>query len=92
MDFIRGASLSPGGKPMIALSSPTSRGDCHIVARLRPGTGMVTPRAHVHYIVTEHGVAGLYGKTLGERARALISIVHPDDRDEPAREWAAHHH
>jgi acyl-CoA hydrolase len=92
MDFIRGASLSPGGKPIIALPSRTSRGGRRIVARLQPGAGVVTTRAHVHYIATEHGVAELYGKTLGERARALISIAHPEDRDELAREWAAHHH
>ncbi|HWO21771.1 MAG TPA: acetyl-CoA hydrolase/transferase C-terminal domain-containing protein [Kofleriaceae bacterium] len=91
MDFIRGASLSEGGKPIIALPSQTSRGERRIVARLRPGAGVVTTRAHVHYIVTEHGVAELYGKTLGERARAMIAIAHPDDRDALARAWADSH-
>lgn len=87
MDFIRGASLSPGGKPIIALPSRTSRGERRIVARLRSGAGVVTTRAHVHYVVTEHGVAELYGKTLSERARALIAVAHPEDRDELTREW-----
>jgi len=91
MDFIRGASLSPGGKPIIALPSRTSRGDRRIVARLRPGAGVVTTRAHVHYVVTEHGIAELYGKTLAERARALVAVAHPDDRDELSRAWASTH-
>jgi acyl-CoA hydrolase len=81
MDFIRGASLSPGGRPIIALPSRTSRGIARIVPQLRVGAGVVTTRAHVHHVVTEHGVADLYGKTLGERANALIAIAHPDDRD-----------
>ena len=91
MDFIRGASLSPGGKPIIALPSRTARGERRIVARLRPGAGVVTTRAHIHYVVTEHGIAHLYGKTLAERARALIALAHPADRDELTREWVAHH-
>ncbi|HSB12704.1 MAG TPA: acetyl-CoA hydrolase/transferase C-terminal domain-containing protein [Blastocatellia bacterium] len=81
MDFIRGASLSDGGKPIIALPSTTSRGESRIVPYLKQGAGVVTTRAHVHYIVTEHGVAYLYGKTLRERARALIEIAHPDHRE-----------
>lgn len=91
MDFIRGASLSPGGKPIIALPSRTGRGQRRVVSRLRPGAGVVTTRAHVHFVVTEHGVADLYGRTLSERARALIAIAHPEDREELAREWAASH-
>lgn len=87
MDFIRGASLSPGGKPIIALTSRTERGASRIVATLRPGAGVVTTRAHVHYVVTEHGIADLYGKTLAERARALIAIAHPDDRESLDRAW-----
>ena len=88
MDFIRGASLSEGGKPIIALPSITSRGESRIVAYLKQGAGVVTTRAHVHYIVTEYGVANLYGKSLRERARSLIQIAHPDHRE--ALERAAH--
>lgn len=88
MDFIRGASLSEGGKPIIAIPSRTSRGLRRIVTQLRRGAGVVTTRAHVHYVVTEHGIASLYGKTIGERAQALIAIAHPDDRDALAREWS----
>jgi 4-hydroxybutyrate CoA-transferase len=86
MDFIRGASLSEGGKPVIALPSVTSRGESRIVPYLRRGAGVVTTRAHVHYIVTEHGVADLYGKSLRERARALVRIAHPDHRERIERE------
>ena len=81
MDFIRGASLSEGGKPIIALPSVTKRGDSRISAFLKPGAGVVTTRAHVHYVVTEYGVADLYGKSLRKRARALINIAHPDHRE-----------
>ncbi len=87
MDFIRGASLSPGGRPIIALPSRTRRGESRIVPRLRAGAGVVTTRAHVHYIATEHGLADLYGKTLSERAAALIDIAHPDDREALAKAW-----
>lgn len=81
MDFIRGASLSEGGKPILALPSVTGRGVSRIVPFLNPGAGVVTTRAHVHYVVTEHGVADLYGKNLRQRALALIGIAHPDHRD-----------
>jgi acyl-CoA hydrolase len=81
MDFIRGASLSEGGKPIIALPSTTSRGESKIAPYLKEGAGVVTTRAHVHYIVTEYGVADLYGKNLRQRAAALIKIAHPDHRD-----------
>ncbi|MEX2462821.1 MAG: acetyl-CoA hydrolase/transferase C-terminal domain-containing protein, partial [Balneolaceae bacterium] len=81
MDFIRGASLSEGGKPIIALPSATRRGDSKIVPFLKEGAGVVTTRAHVHYIVTEYGIANLYGKSLRERAKALINIAHPDNRE-----------
>lgn len=80
MDFIRGASLSEGGKPIIALPSTTRSGESKIVAMLKQGAGVVTTRAHVHYVVTEFGVAELYGKTLRERAKAMIAIAHPDHR------------
>ena len=80
MDFIRGAALSEGGKPIIALSSRTNKGVSRIVPTLKPGAGVVTTRAHAHYIVTEFGVAYLFGKNLRQRAKALIEIAHPDDK------------
>jgi len=81
MDFIRGASLSEGGKPIIALSSITNKGISKIAPVLKEGAGVVTTRAHVHYVVTEYGVANLYGKNLYERAKALTNIAHPDHRE-----------
>lgn len=81
MDFIRGASLSEGGKPIIALPSATEKGISKIVPVLREGAGVVTTRSHVHYVVTEYGTANLYGRTLRQRARDLISIAHPDHRE-----------
>ena len=81
MDFIRGASLSEGGKPIIALPSVTSKGESRIVPILKPGAGVVTTRAHVQYVVTEHGVANLYGRNLRQRARDLIGIAHPNHRE-----------
>ena len=82
MDFIRGASLSEGGKPIIALPSATRKGLPRIVPHLKEGAGVVTTRAHVHYVVTEYGIANLYGKNLRQRARALIDIAHPDHRED----------
>lgn len=81
MDFMRGAALSAGGKPIIALTARTAKGVPRIVPFLKPGAGVVTTRAHVHYIVTEYGVAFLFGKNLRQRAKALIEIAHPDDRE-----------
>jgi len=81
MDFIRGASLSEGGKAIIALPSRTTRGKPRIVTQLTAGAGVVTTRAHIHYVVTEYGVADLYGKNLRQRAAALIAVAHPDDRE-----------
>lgn len=81
MDFIRGATYSEGGKPIIALPSVTKRGESRIVPILKPGAGVVTTRAHVHYVVTEYGVADLYGKNLRQRAEALVAIAHPDHRE-----------
>ena len=92
MDFIRGASLSEGGKPIIALPSVTTKGESRIVPILKPGAGVVTTRAHVHYVVTEHGVANLYGKNLRQRARALIGIARPDYREALEREAFARFH
>jgi acyl-CoA hydrolase len=85
MDFVRGASLSPGGRPVIALPSVTSRGQSRIVPFLLPGAGVVTTRAHVHYVVTEHGIASLYGRNLRQRAAALTEIAHPDHRETLAK-------
>jgi len=90
MDFMRGASLSVGGKPIIAMPSITAKGVSKIVSTLKPGAGVVTTRAHVHYIVTEHGIAHLYGKNLKERAKALINIAHPDHREQLDREAFAY--
>ncbi len=82
MDFIRGASLSDDGKPIIALSSQTAKGISRIVPFLKEGAGVVTTRAHVHYVVTEYGIANLYGKNLHQRAIALINIAHPTHREQ----------
>jgi acyl-CoA hydrolase len=82
MDFIRGAALSEGGKPIIALPSVTREGISRIASFLKQGAGVVTTRAHAHYIVTEYGVAYLYGKNMRQRAKALIEIAHPNHREE----------
>ncbi len=87
MDFIRGASLSKGGKAIIALPSITKKGISRIVPNLKPGAGVVTTRAHVHYIITEHGIANLYGKTIKERVKALVNIAHPDHRETIDKEY-----
>jgi acyl-CoA hydrolase len=81
MDFIRGASLSEGGKPIIALPSVTSKGLSRIVPFLKEGAGVVTTRGHVHWVVTEYGIVNLFGKSLKQRAKALIEIAHPDHRE-----------
>lgn len=86
MDFIRGASLSEGGKPIIAMPSVTNKGVSKIVPFLKEGAGVTTTRAHVHYISTEYGVVNLYGKNLKERAKLLISLAHPDHREMLERE------
>jgi acyl-CoA hydrolase len=81
MDFMRGAALSQGGKPIIALPSRTAKGVSRITPFLKQGAGVVTTRAHVHYVVTEYGKVDLFGKNLSQRAKALIHIAHPDDRE-----------
>ena len=81
MDFMRGSSLSKGGKPIIALPSITAKGISRIVPTLRRGAGVVTTRGHVHHVITEHGVVDLYGKNMEQRARMLISIAHPDHKE-----------
>ncbi|MGZ3651530.1 MAG: acetyl-CoA hydrolase/transferase family protein [Bdellovibrionota bacterium] len=82
IDFMRGAALSAGGKPIIALPSRTKRGESKISAFLREGAGVTTTRGHVHYVVTEHGIAALNGKSLQERAKALIHIASPEFRED----------
>jgi acyl-CoA hydrolase len=81
LDFIRGAKMSKGGGAIIALASRTNKGKPKIVPLLQPGAGVVTPRADVQWVVTEYGSVNLYGKSLQERAKMLISIAHPDDRE-----------
>lgn len=82
MDFMRGAALSEGGKPIIALPSTTNKGISRITPMLKQGAGVVTTRGHAHYVVTEYGIVNLYGKNLEQRSKALISIAHPDHREE----------
>ena len=87
MDFIRGAGLSEGGRSVIALPSTAAGGKVSRIATvLSPGAGVVTTRAHVHYIVTEYGIANLRGRSLRERARDLIAIAHPDFREQLCQE------
>src|SRR5690554_1465022 len=86
MDFMRGAALSEDGKPILALPSVTSKGISRITSMLKPGASVVTTRAHVHYVVTEHGIAYLRGKNLKERAKALIKIAHPEHRERLEKE------
>jgi acyl-CoA hydrolase len=81
MDFMRGAARSVGGKPIIALAATTHRGESRIVPTLRPGAGVITTRAHVHWIVTEHGAVNLHGKSFAERAEVLISLADPRHRE-----------
>lgn len=93
MDFIRAAARSAGGVPVIALPSTAAKGSIsRIVAELKPGAGVVTTRGHVHWVVTEYGAVNLHGKTLRERAAALLSIAHPDFRPELARELSRIRH
>lgn len=81
MDFMRGAALSQGGKPIIAIPSTTAKGLSRIAPTLNPGAGVVTTRGHAHYIVTEYGIVNLFGKNLKQRSELLISIAHPDHRE-----------
>jgi len=95
IDFIYGAARSEGGKAIIAMPSITPKGISKIAPVLSEGAGVVTTRAHIHWFVTEYGAVNLYGKTLQERARAIISVAHPDHRealDKAAHaRWGAHH-
>ena len=96
VDFVYGASLSKGGKAIIAMPSITNKGVSKICPTLLDGAGVVTTRNHIHWFVTEFGAVDLYGKTLQERARLLISIAHPsaqEELDKAAFErWGSHHH
>ena len=96
VDFLYGASRSKGGKPIIAMPSRTAKGESKLVPTLKLGAGVVTTRAHMHWLVTEFGAVNLYGKSLQERARLIISIAHPDDRemlDRAAHErYGSHYH
>ena len=87
MDFIRGASLSEGGKAIIALPSMTKRGESRIVPYLKQGAGVVTTRSHVQYIITENGIADLYGKTLKQRMTEMVKIAHPTHQERIEREY-----
>jgi acyl-CoA hydrolase len=82
MDFMRGAALSPGGKPIIAITSNTQKGVSKIVPSLKPGAGVVTTRAHARFVATEYGVAELFGKNLKQRAQALRNVAHPNHRED----------
>ena len=82
MDFMRGASLSENGKPIIALPSITSKGLTRIVPFLKEGAGVVTTRGHVHWVVTEFGTVNLFGQNLKQRAKQLIKIAHPDHHEQ----------
>ncbi len=93
MDFIRGAALSKGGKPIIALPSTAAGGRIsRLVVQLNAGAGVVTTRGHVHWVVTEFGAVNLHGKSLRERSAALISIAHPDFRAELSRDMVQARH
>ena len=81
MDFIRGAALSKGGKPIIAIPSITSRGESRIVPYLKKGAGVVTTRGHIHWVVTEYGAVNLFGMNMEQRAKALINLAHPTHRE-----------
>ena len=86
VEFVKGATMSKGGKSITAFASRTNKGKSKIVGMLNPGAGVVTPRADAHWIVTEYGAVDLYGRSLQERAKLLISIAHPDDREQLDRE------
>lgn len=89
MDFIRGAAISRGGLPIIALPSTAAGGTCsRIVAELSPGSGVVTTRGHVHWVVTEYGAVNLHGLSLRQRGEKLISIAHPDFRGELRKQFS----
>lgn len=96
LEFVKGATMSAGGKSITAFASRTNKGKNKIVSALNPGGGVVTPRADAHWVVTEYGAVDLYGRSLQERAKLLISIAHPDDREMLDREaferFGPHYH
>jgi acetyl-CoA hydrolase len=96
LDFIYGASRSKGGVPIIALPSTTTTRDGQVISRivtmLKRGAGVVTSRNHVRYVITEYGVADLYGKSIRQRGQALINVAHPDFREELKREAVELHY
>ena len=96
IDFVYGTSLSKGGKAIIAMPSMTNKGVSKICPTLLEGAGVVTTRNHVHWVVTEYGAVDLYGKTMQERARLLMTIAHPSAQEELDRaafeRWGSHHH
>ena len=96
LEFVRGATMSEGGKSIIAFASRTLKGKNKIVSSLNTGAGIVTPRSDAHWFVTEYGSVNLYGKSLQERAKLMISIAHPDDREMLDREaferFGPHYH
>ena len=87
MDFMRGAALSDGGKPIIAIPSMTNKGVSRIVSHLNEGAGVVTTRGHIHYVATEHGIVNLYGRNLEQRAALLASIADPSHRESLERDY-----
>jgi acyl-CoA hydrolase len=92
MDFMRGASLSEGGKPIIALPSVTSKGESRLVPFLKEGAGVVTTRGHVHWVVTEYGAVNLFGQNMKQRGKSLISIAHPDHQEKLERAFYDRYH
>lgn len=83
VDFLRGAAIGQDGKgkPILAMPSVSAKGVSKICTYIKQGAGVVTTRAHTHYVVTEHGIASLFGKSIRQRAHALINIAHPDHRE-----------
>lgn len=87
MDFLRAAAVAQNGKPILAFTSRSAKGRSRIVPTLALGAGVVTTRSHVRFVVTEYGVADLFGLSLGQRAKALIKVAHPEDRDSLEKSW-----
>ncbi len=96
LDFVKGATMSKGGKSITAFASRTLKGNNKIVSTLNVGAGVVTPRADAHWVVTEYGAVNLTGRSLQERAKLMISIAHPDDREmldrEAFKRFGPHYH